>query len=97
MDVDDSLIKNYVQSGLEKYATEKSNEPFISKIHSATSQTVAVKLYKMNVTFGETNCAKKPINPCELRKDVEFKNCSIEVKTYPCNEDISTKVSVTCP
>ncbi|XP_043475860.1 uncharacterized protein LOC122507303 [Leptopilina heterotoma] len=99
IDVDNSQVLKYAPLGLEKYAANKSYEPIIGKINRATGQTVVKEIYKINVTFGETNCAKGQKTNCALKPNAESENCTIEVLLYLCNDgdDEDSKVTVTCP
>ncbi|XP_043481979.1 uncharacterized protein LOC122511039 [Leptopilina heterotoma] len=97
IDVDNSKILMYASLGLEKYAANKSYKPVIGKINSATGETVAQKIYKINVTFGETNCAKGQKTNCAQKPNAESENCTIAVSTYLCAKEDRTKVTVTCP
>lgn len=96
IDVNSKDVQNYTSLGLEEYAKDKSYEPTIVKINSATEQIVAGSLYKINVTFGETNCVKGQKTNCALKQNGETQNCIVEVLSQPWLDNGHPKVTVTC-
>ncbi|XP_051166625.1 uncharacterized protein LOC127284941 [Leptopilina boulardi] len=97
-DVNDPEIKKYANFALKEYSKnlEKSYEPLIVEVLSASSQVVAGILYKMKVKFGESNCAKGIKENCLLKTNGESEVCFIEIWSKPWEDNDEPKVTVNC-
>ncbi|XP_043481981.1 uncharacterized protein LOC122511040 [Leptopilina heterotoma] len=93
--VNHPYIEQFAHRGLAKYAMDKSYKPIIVKINSARVQHVAGLLFKINVTFGETNCAKGQETNCELKENGKSETCIVEALSQTWIDQ--AKITVICP
>lgn len=96
LNVNDADVQQFARFGLKKYAANKSYEPMIVKINSATLKFVKGNFYKINVTFGETNCAKGQKKNCVLNKNAKTENCIIEALAQLWVNNGYPTITVTC-
>ncbi|XP_043480453.1 uncharacterized protein LOC122510104 [Leptopilina heterotoma] len=96
--VNDPEIKKYADFGLQKYSQnlQKSYEPLVAEVISASAQTVAGTIYKIKVKFAESNCAKGTKENCLLKTDGESEECLLEIWSKPWEDKGKPQVDVKC-
>lgn len=97
-DVNDLVIRKYADFGLKQYSQnlQKSYEPLVAEVISASAQTVAGTLYKIKVKFAESNCAKGTTKNCLLKTDGESEECLLEIWSKPWEDKGEPQVTVRC-
>lgn len=91
-------IVGYVGKAEKGFSAEYpgDNHPKVKEIIKVTKQTVAGSLYKINVTFGTSDCPKSKefTHSCALLKDTPVKEC--EIKAWIKSWENFEEIKVTC-
>ncbi|XP_051166675.1 kininogen-1-like [Leptopilina boulardi] len=99
VDVNKDEIQQYAKLGLAEYSRnlQKSYEPLIETVISATEQVVSGTRYIIKVKFTESTCSKgEKNNECLLKAKGESEVCIVDVWSQPWEDKGVPKVTVKC-